>query len=100
VLTAWVFFRAENVHQACAILGRMYLPTHGKFGLDSDIIKILPILILIIARQMYIAANAQRQWLVNDKVVRLWLYPLAIAFLLFASIFFAGHGIAFIYFQF
>jgi len=100
VLTAWVFFRSEDVHQACDILGRMYSPMSGKFNPGIDIIKILPMLVLIIGRQVYIAESVQRRWLVSNKVVRLWLYPAAIAFLLFASIFLAGSGDAFIYFQF
>ncbi len=101
VTISWVFFRAESLSQAWAVLGKMFSVWKYDIPKGSKLIP-TPIRILlgvIILRQIYFALQLDRKALPGRTLWR-WVEPVAIAMILVGAIFLRGPGSAFLYFQF
>jgi alginate O-acetyltransferase complex protein AlgI len=101
VTISWVFFRAESLDQAWAVLGKMMCVWKYDIPKSSKLIPTSIRLLLgaIMLRQMWFVLGLDRKRLPGAAAWR-WVEPVAIAGLLVAAIFLRGPGSAFIYFQF
>lgn len=100
VWVAWVFFRAQSIHQAFVIVFTMLAPSQWKFGSLPEIGK-TPILFLLIALTTELMVPLVKSDLFQkSKQSFSRLEPAGICLLLLASLFLRGRGNAFIYFNF
>lgn len=100
VLVAWVFFRAQDIHQALQILGTM-LEFNGNVTFAADDLFKVGVLYLALGvlSELYHASGADaRRWF-SASAYRIG-ETAAVVLLLTASVFLRGTGMQFIYFQF
>jgi alginate O-acetyltransferase complex protein AlgI len=99
VLISWVFFRAQNVGQAFAILRTMFNFGSVRMDLASSTIAggALSLLVLIILRQIYFGAGLNTR---EPGRLAYLVKPVTAGLLLAGCVFLKGPGSAFIYFQF
>lgn len=97
VWVAWVFFRAESFSQAIDILKIMFSFSGGltcSLGFDADMFLMFAIILEISIYFDFV--KKIRKYTAVYPVFE----PLAVAFVIFISIYFRGIGSEFIYFQF
>jgi len=96
VISAWVFFRAENLSQGMKILLAMFT----RFSLDLTIPPFVSaLLLLLILRETFIYFSSKDRFhfaFFDWKPIQ----ELTLALLLTAAVYLRGPGYAFIYFQF
>ncbi len=100
-LITWVFFRAESIGQAAAIVASMFNITNWDTGALSLVLdrKIVLVSAILIIREAYVYANLQ-----TIRLPKIGFGGGAGAFstacLIVACVFFRGPGTAFIYYQY
>jgi D-alanyl-lipoteichoic acid acyltransferase DltB (MBOAT superfamily) len=100
VLIAWVFFRAQDITQAFAIIGTM-LEFNGRLGFPTNEAFKVGVLYLSLGMGMELCHFSKID-------IRTWFSPAvyravevaSVAILMALSVFFRGAGMQFIYFQF
>ena len=100
VLIAWVFFRAQDITQAFAIIGTM-LAFNGRLGFPTTEAFKVGVLYLSLgmAMELYHFSKIDiRKWF--SPVVYRAVEVASVAILMACSVFFRGAGMQFIYFQF
>ena len=100
VLIAWVFFRAQDITQAFAIIGTM-LEFNGRLGFPTTEAFKVGVLYLSLgmAMELYHFSNLDiRKWF--SPAVYRSVEVVSVAVLMALSVFFRGAGMQFIYFQF
>jgi alginate O-acetyltransferase complex protein AlgI len=94
VLVAWVFFRAESIEQAFAIIKTMFAFSGSinlGWGLNGSIF-----IGIMILRELSVALGLDRKFKIKNPVWEMVFYALIISVI----VFFRGEGSEFIYFQF
>jgi alginate O-acetyltransferase complex protein AlgI len=100
VVLAWVFFKSQNFSQASAVLKKMFsLHLNLNFSKDEVFMNALILLILCVIIEVLFFFNIRIKALFKPKAYR-YVEIIYIALLVTFSIFFAGPGLQFIYFQF
>jgi len=101
VMLGWVFFRAQSLDQALAILSIMFDPAQLNAGQAVRLIgwPLLALVGLMVLRQMYFHMGLDNVSLGRMQLQPI-LQPAVMAALVWACVFMRGPGTAFIYFQF
>ena len=93
VTLAWVFFRSPDLASAFGYLGRIFTHWNGGLGLTSDLLYVLPLLLL----EWPLRYNERSIVLSKKRWIRYGLY-IVMAFMIYDRLFTADQQ--FIYFQF
>lgn len=94
VLVAWVFFRADNIEQALAIVKTMFAfqgPLNLGWGLNGSIF-----ILIMILREVFVALGFDQKINIKNRIWEMLFYAIIITVI----VFFRGEGSEFIYFQF
>jgi len=101
IIVAWVFFRAQGLNQALKTIGRMF-SFHLSFSFKNDTVFKNAMIFLIIGLiiEMFIFFNIKKVKALFNPNTYKYIEIIYIALLVTCSIFLAGPGQQFIYFQF
>jgi len=99
VLVTWVFFRAENIGQAIAVVGTMFNPMAIHRWELRRVTEILPFLAILAAWELKVFSEV-KFGLGLSAAWRQRLEPVVLGLFFLACLYFRGSGTEFIYFQF